>query len=85
MTQLYNLVNITGSGLVVIFYSIAIGITAALGTDRPDEGKVESYRVLMGYFGALTLICTVPFFILQKHRPGLQLPEGTNFITAGPK
>ncbi|KAL2213234.1 autophagy protein [Sarocladium strictum] len=84
-SKLYNLVNIVGSGLVAVFYAIAVGITAALGTNRDNAGKVESFRVLMGYFGALTLICTVPFFILQKHRPGLQLPKDTSMVTAGPK
>lgn len=34
----------------------------------------------MGYFGALTVICTVPFFIVQKRRPGQQLPAGTKVV-----
>jgi hypothetical protein len=39
----------------------------------------------MGYFGALTVICTVPFFIVQKRRPGQQLPAGTKWWLAGPQ
>jgi len=35
----------------------------------------------MGYFGAITVICTVPFFMVQKHRAGQRLPEGTKFWT----
>lgn len=80
--QLYNLCNITGSALVVVFYAIAVGISAGIGFDSPKE-LIKSYNVLMGYFGALTVICTVPFFIVQKHRPGQQLPEGTSFWTVG--
>lgn len=41
--------------------------------------------MLLGYFGAITVICTVPFFIVQKHRAGQQLPEGTSWWTVGPK
>lgn len=82
--QLYNLVNITGSGLVVVTYAISVGIVAAVGY-KTDSQKIHSYNVLMGYFGAITLICTVPFFITHKHRPGQQLPEGTRWWAVGPK
>lgn len=82
-SKLYNLVNITGSALVVIFYAIAVGISAAVGYDS-DQKLITSYRVLMGYFGAITVICTVPFFLVQKHRPGQQLPAGAKWWTVGP-
>lgn len=82
--QLYNLVNITGSALVVIVYSIAVGISAGIGFET-DTKLIYSYQVLMGYFGAITVICTLPFFIVQKHRPGQQLPEGTKWWLVGPK
>ncbi|KAJ4158546.1 uncharacterized protein LMH87_009068 [Akanthomyces muscarius] len=81
-SKLYNLCNITGSALVVVFYAIAVGISAGIGFDGPKE-LIKSYNVLMGYFGALTVIFTVPFFLVQKHRPGQQLPEGTSFWTVG--
>lgn len=83
-SKLYNLCNITGSGLVALFYAIAVGISAGVGFDT-DVKLIHSYNVLMGYFGALTVLCTVPFFILQKHRPGQQLPEGTKWWLAGPQ
>ncbi|KAM3448277.1 hypothetical protein MY3296_007960 [Beauveria thailandica] len=80
--KLYNLCNITGSALVVVFYAIAVGISAGIGFDSPRK-LIYSYNVLMGYFGALTVICTVPFFLVQKHRPGQQLPKGTSFWSVG--
>lgn len=76
--------NITGSALVVIAYSIGVGISAAVGYNS-EEKLIRSYNILMGYFGAVTVICTVPFFVVQKHRPGQQLPEGTSWLTVGPK
>ncbi|EJP65315.1 autophagy protein (Atg22), putative [Beauveria bassiana ARSEF 2860] len=81
-SKLYNLCNITGSALVVVFYAIAVGISAGIGFDTPRK-LIYSYNVLMGYFGALTVICTLPFFLVQKHRPGQQLPEGTSFWSVG--
>jgi len=65
---------------VVVTYAIAVGISAKVGYQTETQ-KITSYRVLMGYFGAITVICTVPFFMVQKHRAGQQLPEGTKFWT----
>ena len=64
-------------------YAIAVGISAGVGYKTQQE-KILSYRVLMGYFGAITVICTVPFFLVQKHRPGQQIPEGTKWWLVGP-
>ena len=82
--QLYNLVQITGSACVVVFYAIAVGIAAKIGF-QDQATLIKSYRVLMAYFGVITVLCTTPFFIVQKHRPGQQLPKGTKLWNAGPK
>lgn len=85
-SKLYNLCNITGSVLVVIFYGIAIGISYAITHNSTEDGPViKTFRVLLGYFGVLVLICVVPFFCLHKFRPGQQLPEGTHIWAVGPK
>lgn len=68
---------------MVVTYAIAVGISAGVGFSTPGQ-LITSYRVLMGYFGAITLVCTVPFFLVQKHRPGQQLPEGTKWWLVGP-
>ena len=65
-------------------YAIAVGISAAVGYTTIGE-QIKSYRVLMGYFGAITLICTLPFFLVQKHRPGQALPADTKWWLVGPK
>ena len=63
--QLYNMSNITGSALVVITYAISVGISQAIGFAN-DATLIHSYNVLLGYFGAVTVICTLPFLIIQK-------------------
>jgi hypothetical protein len=83
-SKLYNMANIVGSALVVITYAIAVGITAGVGFSN-DQQLITSYRVLMGYFGAITVLTTLPFFIVQKKRAGQQLPAGTKFWNVGPK
>jgi hypothetical protein len=66
-----------------VTYAIAVGISAGVGYNTPEQ-LIYSYQVLMGYFGAITFICTVPFFIVQKHRPGQQLPQGKGWWLVGP-
>ncbi|KAH8800268.1 putative autophagy protein [Xylogone sp. PMI_703] len=81
-SKFYNTANITASALVVAFYGIAMGISARVGYNTQSQ-LIHSYQVLMAYFGAITVLCTVPFFIAQKHRPGQQLPEGTKWWNVG--
>ena len=82
--QLYNWINSIASLLVVITSSIAVGISAAIGFSTDDQ-LVKAYRVLLGYFGVVSMICSVPFFIVNKHRPGQQLPKDAKWYNAGPK
>ena len=81
--QLYNWINSIASLLVVITAAIAIGISAGVGFDS-EERLIYSFRVLLGYYGALGILTTVPFFLANKHRPGQQLPKGTHWYSAGP-
>lgn len=82
--QMYNWINVCGSAGVVIFSAIAVGISAGIGFDTIQKLNY-SYRVLLGYFGAISVLLSVPFFIVNKHRPGQQLPVGSKWYTAGPK
>ena len=82
--QLYNWINSIASLLVVITAAIAVGISAGIGFGT-DEKLIFSFRVLLGYYGAIGVLCSVPFFIVNKHRPGQQLPKGAKWYSAGPK
>lgn len=84
ITQLNNLLNVTGSSLQIVSSAIALGIAEAIGY-ATDAQILQSYRVLMGFLSACTVLVTVPFFIAQKHRPGQQLPAGVSMLRAGPQ
>lgn len=73
----------TGSSLQIITSAVALGIAYAIGY-ATDAQLLQSYRVLMGFLSACTVLVTVPFFIVQQHRPGQQLPAGVSMIQAGP-
>ena len=63
--QLYNMSNIVGSALVVLTYAVSVGIAHAIGYGD-SATLIHSYNILLAYFGAITVICTLPFLIIQK-------------------
>lgn len=84
--KLYNICNITGSALVVVFYGAAIGISYAITHNSTADGPViKAYRVLLGYFGGAIVLCCLPFFLIGKHRPGQQVPDGVPIWQVGPR
>jgi hypothetical protein len=78
------LLNIVGSSLQIVTSGIALGVAAAIGY-ATEPALLQSYRILMGFLSACTVLATVPFFLAQQHRPGQQLPAGTSWLMAGPK
>ena len=82
--QLYNWINTVGSAFVVVSCAIAVGISAAIGFDTTAQ-LIKAYRVLLGHFGIVTIITSAPFFLVNKHCPGQQLPAGTKWCLAGPR
>ncbi|ORX37517.1 putative autophagy protein [Kockovaella imperatae] len=81
-SKLNNLLNVVGSSVEVVAFCVAVGIAAGVGYATNAE-IIRSYQILLGFFGAFTIIATVPYFIAQKHRPGQQLPDGANWLTVG--
>jgi MFS-type transporter involved in bile tolerance (Atg22 family) len=78
------LLNVTGSSLQIVSSAIALGIAVAIGYGTEAQ-LLQSYRVLMGFLSACTVLVTVPFFLAQQHRPGQQLPAGVSMLQAGPQ
>ncbi|ORX35484.1 autophagy protein [Kockovaella imperatae] len=83
-SKLYCWCTFLGSFLQLCALAVAVGIAAAIGNANFDE-QIKNYRVLIGFFGVICVITTVPFFILQKRRSGQQLPAGKGWILAGPR
>jgi hypothetical protein len=83
-SKIYNWVNIMGSASNLILLSVATGVAYAIGTSTQPE-LLKGYQVLLGLFGAVTILCTTPWFIAEQYRPGQKLPDGTGWLLAGPK
>lgn len=76
--------NVVASSLKIVTSLIALGVAAAIGFETESK-LLQSYRVLMGFLAACTVLATLPFFIAQQHRPGQQVPDGTPMWKAGMK
>lgn len=70
-----------GSMLCIL---IALGICYAMGTKTVAE-NTKVYSVIVGFFGVVWVISSIPWFVLEQHRPGQQLPDNTSWLTVGPK
>jgi len=66
-----------------VLLAIATGMAYKIGTDTTAQLD-RGYQCILGLFGAVLVITTIPWFLVEQHRPGQQLPAGGRFIFAGP-
>lgn len=83
-SKIYNWVNIVGSAGNLLLLCISTGVAYKIGTSTVASTD-QGYRVLVGMFGAVTVLTTVPWFLVEQYRPGQQLPKGSGWILAGPR
>lgn len=82
--QMYNYIQIFGSLAQIVLLGVSTGVAYKIGTATTAQLDL-GYRVLLGMFGAVTVVTTIPYLIIMKHRPGQQLPRNTSWFMVGPK
>lgn len=73
---------ICSAGEIVIL-AIMVGILKGLHSDASTENNTKAFSVLIAFSGGIWLLCALPWFFLEKRRPGLALPPGTSLLTVG--
>ncbi|ESK95364.1 autophagy protein [Moniliophthora roreri MCA 2997] len=63
--------------------AIMVGILKGLRSDESTENNTKAFSVLIAFAGGVWLLCALPWFILEKRRPGLQVPPGTSLLIIG--
>lgn len=63
---------------------ISLGICYGIGTNTTAQ-NTKVYSVIIGFFGCIWIISSIPWFAVEQHRPGQQLPDNTTWLTVGPK
>lgn len=60
-----------------------VGILKGLKSDESTENNTKSFSVLIAFAGGIWALCAIPWFVLEKRRPGLDIPPGTNLLLIG--
>ena len=81
---MYNYIQLFGSLAQIVLLGISTGVAHKIGTSTPAQLDL-GYRVLLGMFGAVTVVTTIPYLVIMKYRPGQSLPGNTSWFTVGPK
>ncbi|KAH7884476.1 MFS general substrate transporter [Phlebopus sp. FC_14] len=77
-------ISFTVSSVGEIFILIVmVGILEGLKAGDSAENNTRAFSVLIAFSGAVWLLCALPWFFLEKRRPGLALPAGSSFLTVG--
>lgn len=66
------------------FILLALAISYGIGYQTAAEND-KIYGVVTAYFGGILILTSLPWFLLDQHRPGSRLPDNTSWLTVGPK
>lgn len=67
----------------IFVLAIMVGILKGLKSDESTENNTKSFSVLIAFAGGIWALCAIPWFMLEKRRPGLDIPPGTNLLLVG--
>lgn len=74
--------TVCSAGEIVVL-AVLVGVLHALHSDDSTENNTKALSVVCAYAGGVWLVCAIPWFIFEKHRPGRKLPEGSSYLTIG--
>jgi MFS-type transporter involved in bile tolerance (Atg22 family) len=81
--RIYNVAFIAQSGGEIIILAILVGILFALDVNASAANNLWGLSVLIAYATGVWVVLAIPWFILEKRRPGQPLPAGKNIISVG--
>ena len=67
----------------LIILAIIVGIMFAVHVDDSTANNNWGLSVLITFATAAWLALSLPWFVLEKKRPGLRIPAGLNIVTVG--
>lgn len=67
----------------IVILAIIVGIMFAVHVDSSTASNNWGLSVLIAFATACWLALSIPWFILEKKRPGMRIPPGKNIVTVG--
>ena len=81
--KISNLAFIFQSAGEIIILAILVGILFALNVNASQANNLWGLSVLIAYCTGWWVILGIPWFFLEKKRPGQKLPPGMNMVSVG--
>lgn len=82
--KIFNMAFIMQSAGEIIILAILVGILFALDVNASQANNDWGLSVLIAYCTAVWVVVAIPWFVLEKRRPGQPIPQGLNIITVLP-
>ena len=81
--EISNMSNSIGIGGSTIIVAIGIGIFKVMHINSSMQNNSRGLSAFIAYEATVELALALPWFVLEKRRPGLSRPENTNIVQAG--
>ncbi|KAJ4200784.1 hypothetical protein NW759_015810 [Fusarium solani] len=67
----------------VVILAMIVGVMFGVKVDKSVANNNRGLSVLIAFATACWLILSIPWFILEKKRPGMKVPDHLNMVTVG--
>jgi len=81
--RLSNMSLVVSSIGEVIILAIMVGILKGINADASVDNNTRGFSAIIAFSAAAWLACAIPWFVIEKRRPGLKLPKTHSFLTIG--
>lgn len=81
--RISNVAFIIQSAAEIVILAIIVGILFGLDVTASDANNLWGLCVLVAFATAVWVLAAIPWFILEKRRPGQDLPPGMNLVSVG--
>jgi len=82
--RISNVAFIAQSAGEIVILAILVGVLFALDVNASQANNAWGLSVLIAYCTAWWMILAMPWFVLEKRRPGQKIPAGLNILTVLP-
>lgn len=69
----------------LVVLAVMQGMLYAIHADRDEQSNTTALSAVVAFSAGVWVLCALPWFVLEKRRPGQPLPPNTNYFTAAVK
>ncbi|KAG8761940.1 hypothetical protein FRC11_012091 [Ceratobasidium sp. 423] len=67
----------------IILLAIMVGMLKGMHADSSPQANTKAFSALIALSGGFWLLCAIPWFVLERRRPGAKMPPGATLLTIG--